>query len=358
MGRRTLRREGGLVRVRSIRQWCRAPRGSYLFLRPISAIPASESGPYPAGCLERGRGALVVSVLVWDGHVLCPQRDSMRFAFGKPPASAVRRPAPSIASPPGSLAMVAPSRVRIPLGALWVLGRVANPNVLRKIHALYLRWLRLESGQLTGGRQGVLEDARGACRASVETVQTFLAPGQSAALVEEFAAGATAKSLAQKYGVSVRTVRAHARRVGAVLAEAIPDDVLADYAHGVPVSVLAERCGVSPDSIERLARLAGVMPGPRLVTPEEATQIADWYTGGVSLAQIGKRTGLRPVRVRDILVEAGVTVRRRGRPSLVAGREKEIMGLRAQGWSYVRIGARVGVDASTIKKFLSHEYDL
>jgi len=51
----------------------------------------------------------------WCGTDMCwgPQRDSMRFAFGKPPASAVRRPAPSIASPPGSLTMVAPSRVRI-----------------------------------------------------------------------------------------------------------------------------------------------------------------------------------------------------------------------------------------------------
>ena len=203
-----------------------------------------------------------------------------------------------------------------------------------------------------------MEDARGACRASVETPQTFLTPDQAAALVDEFAYGATLKTVAEEYGVSVQTVRSHARRASAAQAAAVPEDVLADYADGVPVSILAERCGVPPDAIKRQARLAGVTVGPRRVASDEVGQIVGLYTDGVSLSEIGKRTGLRPVRVREVLVDVGVQIRPRGYPSRLSEREDEIANLRGQGWSYVRIGEWVGADATTIKKLLSRRNDL
>jgi len=111
----------------------------------------------------------------------------------------------------------------------------------------------------------------------------------------------------------------------------VSDDVLVDHVDGVPVTLLAERCGVPSETTKKQARLVGVQAGPRRVPAEEVIRIVDLYTEGVSLAEIGKRTDLSPVRVREVLAGAGLEIRPRVYPSRLSKHGDEIANLRGHG---------------------------
>ncbi|MCL2780095.1 MAG: helix-turn-helix domain-containing protein [Actinomycetia bacterium] len=168
-------------------------------------------------------------------------------------------------------------------------------------------------------------------------------------MIAEYVAGATQKSLAVKYGVHEHTVQSHVRRARAIRPARVTDGVLADFAAGVPVAVLADRCGVSPDTIRRHARAAGVDPGPRQLRPNEINAFVALYTQGTRIADIGRQYGIGHRQVRRVLADAGVVIRPRGRQPMLAGRQHEVMELRDQGWSYARIGGRMGVNATTVR---------
>jgi len=77
--------------------------------------------------------------------------------------------------------------------------------------------------------------------------------------------------------------------------------VLADFADGVPVSVLAERFEARCRSTRPCGRDGGwrAWRSPCRVLADEVNQIVGLYTDGVSPAEIGKRTELRPVRLGE-----------------------------------------------------------
>jgi len=177
------------------------------------------------------------------------------------------------------------------------------------------------------------------------------AADQASAMVEEFVAGATKKSLSAKYAVHTQTVSAHVRKVGAMRPEKVTDEVLADFAAGVATADLAERCGVTPDTILRYARLAGVQASHQL-QQAEIEKIVDLYAQGVKIIEIGRRFGIGNQHARRVLDGAGVVIRPRGRRPMLADRQGEVMGLRSQGWSYARIADRVGVNATTVREYV------
>ncbi|MDR1151428.1 MAG: hypothetical protein LBK72_02930, partial [Bifidobacteriaceae bacterium] len=98
---------------------------------------------------------------------------------------------------------------------------------------------------------------------AIATPQTLLDPTEAAVMVDEYAAGATASSLAVKYRVHEGTVRSHARKTGATHPDKVTREVLDQYATGTPAAALADRCGVSVDTIIRRARLVGIRPPAR-----------------------------------------------------------------------------------------------
>ena len=202
---------------------------------------------------------------------------------------------------------------------------------------------------MTRVSEAPFEDARGVCTAKIETAQTFLTPDQASAMVDEFVAGATKASLARKYGVHVQTVQAHVRQAGAVQPDRVGEDVLADYASGVPTTALAKRCGVSPDTVRRHANLAGVEAGEWAIPKNDVDHIVELYEQGEPIVDIAGRFGLGHRQVRGALVDAGVTIRSRGRRPRLDSRRVEIERLRGQGWSYARIGQQLGVGKSTVR---------
>ena len=161
--------------------------------------------------------------------------------------------------------------------------------------------------------------------------------------------GATKASLAQKYGVHRQTVDAHLRRANATRPPKVTPEALAQYAEGVPAAVVARRCGVNADTITRHARLAGIGTGPRHCPPDQVEQIVAAYADGVPIVEIGKKYGMGHRHTRQVLVDAGVQIRPRGHRPVLAGRMDEVMTLRGEGLSFVRIGALVGVPASTVR---------
>ena len=174
------------------------------------------------------------------------------------------------------------------------------------------------------------EDVRGVCAARIETAQTFLKPDQVPAMVEEFVAGATKKSLAVKYAVHTQTVLSHVRKAGAVQPAKVTDEVLADFAAGVPRAVLAERCGVTSDTILRHAWLAGIQ-SPHCLQAETVDGIVDLYGQGVKIIEIGRRSGIGNRQARRVLAGAGVTIRPRGRRPMLSDQRAEVLGLRDRG---------------------------
>ena len=168
-------------------------------------------------------------------------------------------------------------------------------------------------------------------------------------MVDEYAAGATRKSLAAKYGVHEQTVLRQARKAGAKQPDRVTGEVLAEFAAGVPVEALAKRCGVSAEEIARRARLAGVRAGRVAPSADMVGEIVELYEQGARIIEIGKRFGMGVRQARQVLVGAGVEIRPRGRRPLLEDRRGEVERLRGQGWSYARIGARFGVNASTVR---------
>ena len=185
---------------------------------------------------------------------------------------------------------------------------------------------------MTGAPDAPLEDARGVCKAAIENAQTFLKPEQAAAMVEEFVAGATKKSLAEKYRVHEQTVRAHVRRAGAECPDRVTAEVLAEFASGVPVSVLAARCGVCPDTILRRARSAGILPELVGLIADQVDRIIGLYQRGARITQIGNQFGLGVRQTRQVLTDAGVEIRPRGRRPMLDDRRAEVERLRGNGW--------------------------
>lgn len=106
-------------------------------------------------------------------------------------------------------------------------------------------------------------DDRGPVARTVETAQTFLTAAEVDALVGDYLAGMSVKSLAETYGIHRATVCTHLRR------------------RNVPT----RRPGLGLDEKAEAARLA---------------------RAGVSMRAIGRRMGVGRKAVRAALVEAGV----------------------------------------------------
>lgn len=108
-------------------------------------------------------------------------------------------------------------------------------------------------------------DDRGPVVGTVETAQTFLTAAEVDALVGDYLAGMSVKSLAETYGIHRATVFSHLRR------------------RNVP----SRRPGLGPDEKAEAVRLA---------------------RAGVSMRAIARLTGVDRKAVRAALVEAGLIV--------------------------------------------------
>jgi DNA-binding CsgD family transcriptional regulator len=89
-----------------------------------------------------------------------------------------------------------------------------------------------------------------------------------------------------------------------------------------------------------------------MVTALSATEVAalvDDYRAGATAVELASRFGIHRTTVVHHLQRNGVTMRGRG---LDEGQVDHAVQLYRQGWSLARIGARLGVDAHTVRTAL------
>lgn len=90
-------------------------------------------------------------------------------------------------------------------------------------------------------------------------------------------------------------------------------ELLAGYADGVPVHELATRFQVHRGTVTKLVRQAGLAVR-RPAVPEPVRQEAvRLYVDGLTLVEVGERLGINDKTVRLLVIEAGGTLRPRGR---------------------------------------------
>jgi DNA-binding CsgD family transcriptional regulator len=73
------------------------------------------------------------------------------------------------------------------------------------------------------------------------------------------------------------------------------------------------------------------------------------YKSGKTVYELAAQFGIHRVTVGQHLARRGVRMRMRG---LDAEQWPEVQRLRAEGWSYVRLGERFGVAPSTVRNFV------
>jgi hypothetical protein len=113
-------------------------------------------------------------------------------------------------------------------------------------------------------------------------------------------------------GPNVRDLKVSQTR----LAPAQVLELLAEYVAGVPVRVLADRYGVARQTVTEHARRANIVVGAKVFSDAEVAEIVAAYRSGEGMGSLGRRHHVNSVRVREVLVEAGMPIRRQrgGRP--------------------------------------------
>jgi len=77
------------------------------------------------------------------------------------------------------------------------------------------------------------------------------------------------------------------------------------------------------------------------------------YQSGLSAVATARKHGIDPQTVFNNLHKRGITPRPRSTPRLVGDALDRAVALRADGWSYNRIGQELGVSGVTVAKTIS-----
>jgi DNA-directed RNA polymerase specialized sigma24 family protein len=103
-----------------------------------------------------------------------------------------------------------------------------------------------------------------------------------------------------------------------------------------------------------LAKRGVGRPRAQVLGGDAAGEAVARYRSGATLVEVAVGLGVGARAVRRALADAGVALRRPGqRGDGLAARRDEVMALREQGWSFARIGAALGVGASTVHDYVA-----
>lgn len=122
------------------------------------------------------------------------------------------------------------------------------------------------------------------------------------------------------------------------------------YEGGLAARRISKLLQIGQETVYRLLRAAKVPRRPagarRLgFSPAFRAQVVEAYVGGRGVERVGKRFGISPRQVLNILKEAGVQIRPPGaarRPP--TGPREEAIRLREQGLSFSKIAAALGLN--------------
>lgn len=171
--------------------------------------------------------------------------------------------------------------------------------------------------------------------------RSTLPPRVQDKVAAEYADGHSIRTVAARLGVGARQVRTvlDARQIerrpayqpgvttggGRRVDDEKLDAAVTMYRYGANLAVAARTYRLSDRTIRKALEQRGVPIRPgrsdggrgrprRTFTPEVAAQIVSDYQAGVPAITIAKQHQAAPKRVRALLVDNGVTIRRRGRP--------------------------------------------
>lgn len=165
-----------------------------------------------------------------------------------------------------------------------------------------------------------------------------------AEIVDEYARGASAVSLANKYDTTTSTIIRRLRNEGVAVRsnnqirrDDLPsDEIVAAYVAGKTSASLAEKYSSSTATILRRVREAGVPVRPkgskkkrRRVEPEKLSDLIEAYLGGATLEEAASIAGWTTREAaRLYLKEAGVPTRSQGEAFRIAAGKGRIRWLR------------------------------
>ncbi|WP_405653893.1 hypothetical protein [Streptomyces sp. NBC_00019] len=136
-----------------------------------------------------------------------------------------------------------------------------------------------------------------------------------------YAHGLSSTELAERYSVTHKTILKaipqNERRTsgGSTLRKDLPmDEIVPRYESGESsAAVLADEYGVSATTLKRRLQDAGAMsPLARISTPQGIRALAQEYDNGATLDSLSARYGPSRLKIKRLLEENGVTIRRRG----------------------------------------------
>lgn len=131
--------------------------------------------------------------------------------------------------------------------------------------------------------------------------------------------------------------------------------IVEEFAAGGDVDEIAARYGIRRQHVYRLSSEKGIHRRRRRVPPEERDKVVDRYTKGEPLAAIARTYSCNPVTIRNVLIEAGVSLRPPGnRPrDLSDGDKRRIVELYDAGLRQVDIVRELGLSQHRVSKHLT-----
>lgn len=180
-------------------------------------------------------------------------------------------------------------------------------------------------------------------------------------LVSRYLGGEGIVELAEAYGVSHKTIRNRLLGAGATMRSRgghntrdLPvEELVARYAEGEGLHALAASYSSSPMTIRARLTAAGVTirePGRNRNAPVfDPDELREAYESGLRLVDVAALFGTHKNRIRDLLVEAGVTIRPRAWKPLP---ELELKARYEAGEPARTLAADYGVDEGTIRAHL------
>lgn len=106
----------------------------------------------------------------------------------------------------------------------------------------------------------------------------------------------------------------HAKQIQRRLDVTAQAAVVTEFQAGATIRALAAKHQVHRTTVSAILQRAGVPARQRGLRPEQISEAVELYAKGWSTADLGKRYNVTDMTVRARLIEAGVSMRKPGRP--------------------------------------------
>jgi DNA-binding CsgD family transcriptional regulator len=199
-------------------------------------------------------------------------------------------------------------------------------------------------------------------------------PEQEREAVAMYQGGASTYEVAEHYAVSRTAIKMLLRRQGISIRRpgrpSLPPDLAEERVcilrlEGVRLSDIARRMGLGTGTVSEILVRSGLhtrlkrgenSTARRKIKPEQEPELIQLYLEGATLAQLAEKYGCQLVPVRNVLLRAGVSMRKRGGAIRSFSRspefQQQVQVLWSQGLSQTSIGKQLGCSQGVVSNVL------